>query len=232
MAGSLVVAPGVVIEPVGDDVVALLPHSEVITLTGLAADAMIRLLSGQRLDASDQVVQELLRAGVVEESGGVTRRHVVRLGAVAAGAGVASLALPSVAQASSVVTLEGSWHWIDYYQVALNSPDGETMGFDNPTWVRFFIVDLPESFNPPVGTPSSLQAVNQQFNHMDLFGEDSENPIPAGSDGVLLFSNLIDTPTPLQKSGPLEGTITGSFTWAGHTYQVTFTQTEDQPILR
>ena len=96
---------GVVVEQVGDDVLVVVPGTtEALCLSGEAAETVLTIQAGQSVSSSDAVVGELVARGVVEVPG-LSRRGLIRAGAVGAGAGIAILALPSVAAASSVVEL-------------------------------------------------------------------------------------------------------------------------------
>ena len=93
---------GVVVEQVGDDVLVVVPGTtEALCLSGEAAETVLTIQAGQSVSSTDPVVGELVARGVVEVPG-LSRRGLIRAGAVGAGAGIAVLALPSVAAASSV----------------------------------------------------------------------------------------------------------------------------------
>jgi hypothetical protein len=92
---------GVVVEPVGDDCVVMTPqNTDVLRLTGDTATLLTRVIAGEPVDHTSDTVTELARLGVVELSNaGMSRRGLITAGA--AGAGIAILAMPSVAAASS-----------------------------------------------------------------------------------------------------------------------------------
>ena len=92
---------GVVVEQVGDDVLVVVPGTtEALRLSGEAAKTVLTIQAGESVSSSDPVVGELVARGVVEGPG-LSRRGLIKAGAIGAGAGIAVLALPSVAAASS-----------------------------------------------------------------------------------------------------------------------------------
>lgn len=96
------VAPDAVVEVVGADVLVHLPgSSEVIRLSGATAEAFLAIQAGEQVDSLDKAVHDLVAIGVVQ-SRGLSRRDLVKAGAIGAGAGIALLAMPSIAAASSV----------------------------------------------------------------------------------------------------------------------------------
>lgn len=213
---------GVVFEEVGHDLLVLLPDSTAVKLSGPAADVVREVAEGNDLsDIDESVVAELVHAGVVRSDAGVTRRHLVKLGAVATGAGVASLALPSVAAANSVELLSGTWYWYPF-DVLFPTED-----YEEPTWSRWFRVVLDDDFVLPGGSPSPLSVLglNVPFGQqVDMNNE----PVPAGSDGFLDYLVVVSPGGPaVAKSAPLTGNLVGRFSWDGVTYQVTFEQEPD-----
>ena len=93
--------PGVIVERVGDDLMVVLPgNSDVVSLSGRPAEILLDVKTGRRVDCSDPVLRELVDLGVISAPG-LSRRGLIRAGAVGAGAGIAVLAMPGVAAASS-----------------------------------------------------------------------------------------------------------------------------------
>jgi hypothetical protein len=93
-------ASGVVVEELGGDLMVMVPGStEVLTLSDVAADAVRRVQSGSPV-ATDAVVSDLVRLGVLETSG-LSRRGLIKAGAIGAGAGIAVMAMPNAAMAAS-----------------------------------------------------------------------------------------------------------------------------------
>jgi hypothetical protein len=106
--GRLAMVSGVVVEEVGDDLMVMVPGStEVLSVSGDAADAVRRVQSGSAV-VNDAVVSDLVRMGVIQTSG-LNRRELIKAGAIGAGAGIAVLAMPGVAMASSEDFLAGKW---------------------------------------------------------------------------------------------------------------------------
>jgi hypothetical protein len=100
VVSGLALVSGVVVEDLGDHLMVMVPGStEVLTLSGDAATAVRRVLSGSPVVA-DAVVSDLVRLGVLENSG-LSRRGLVKAGAIGAGAGIAVLAMPTAAMAAS-----------------------------------------------------------------------------------------------------------------------------------
>ena len=98
---GLSIVSDAVVEVVGTDVlVHLSGASEVIRLSDATAEVFLAIRAGQEVDPSDSGVKELVAAGIVR-SRGLTRRGLVKAGAVGLGAGIAVMAMPSVAVASS-----------------------------------------------------------------------------------------------------------------------------------
>ena len=227
---SVRITAGVVCDRVGDDVVALLPDSTVVTITGHEAVVLGRLIDGDEVGEGDEGVSRLVEAGIITPVGVVSRRSVVTGGAVAASATIVTLALPSAAAASSLdADLTGTWNWLNVFAEELQLPENMRTGFQDPTWVRLFIVNLPEGFPPSMESPSSLTVGGQQFDAQRVDQADSSELAPFGDNLFLVFLNTPSTDAPQDKSEPLEGTLTGTFTWRGRTYVVPFTQTPDSP---
>ena len=106
-------------ETLGDDVVVHIPACEqglpptIITLTGPVADVFRRAHSGdQSVTTDSEHVRDLIGLGILHADvhAHVPRRDFLAAGTVGLGAGIALLALPQAALASSnVVELSGSW---------------------------------------------------------------------------------------------------------------------------
>ena len=99
---------GVVLEPLGEDILVLNPNLGVVErFDGHQAAILTQLSRGEVLNLdSSQGVEDLLDAGVVKQVGILSRRKAVSLGAAAAGATLASLSLPTAALAQSVESPE------------------------------------------------------------------------------------------------------------------------------
>lgn len=109
-------------EILGDDVVVHIPACEqglpptVITLTGAVADVFRRAHSGdQSVTTDSDHVRDLIGLGILHADVhvDVSRRNFLAAGTVGLGAGIALLALPQAALASSnVVELSGRWRFL------------------------------------------------------------------------------------------------------------------------
>ena len=98
----IVLSPHAVIEDLGHEVMVVVPgQSSALKLSGPHAEAVRSLQAGRSVYVPTDVVVELADWGVVQQKATMSRRSLIRAGAVGAGAGVAALAMPSVAAASS-----------------------------------------------------------------------------------------------------------------------------------
>lgn len=102
MSGSnFTVSQGVVSERVGDELMVVVPrHAEVIKLTGEAAEVFLDVQADRTPHASENLTAELESLGIIENSG-MSRRGLIKAGAIGVGAGIAVFAMPGVAAASS-----------------------------------------------------------------------------------------------------------------------------------
>ena len=98
---SVRLAKGVVTEQVGGDLLVVVPGNfDVLRLTGEAASTLSKIQSGVGIDLTSPVLRELFARGIVVNPG-ISRRGLITSGAIGAGAGIAVLALPGIAAASS-----------------------------------------------------------------------------------------------------------------------------------
>lgn len=98
---SLSINPGVIVEPLGDDLMVVVPGSkEVVCLSGRPAEIVLDLQAGKNIDPSDPAVSDLAGLGIVSTPG-LSRRGMIKASAVGIGAGIAVMAMPGVAAASS-----------------------------------------------------------------------------------------------------------------------------------
>jgi len=95
------VTPGVIFERVGDDLMVIVPgNSDVVSLSGRPHEVLLDVLAGREVDPSEPALKTLGDLGIVT-SPGMSRRGLIKAGAIGAGAGIAVMAMPSVAAASS-----------------------------------------------------------------------------------------------------------------------------------
>ena len=106
MKKTLTLAPGAVIEPVGNDVMVMMPgNTDILRISGPAADTLRTIVAGQPVDPSTPTVLELADQGIIQTSW-MSRRGLIRAGAIGAGAGIAVLAMPTAAAAASPAEVE------------------------------------------------------------------------------------------------------------------------------
>ena len=147
------VGRGVVVEKIGSDFLVKTPDStDVMFLSGEAAAVMTRIEAGQDVSWSDGVA-ELIRHGVLTQSPVLSRRGLIRAGAVGAGVGIVVLAMPSAATAASGG--EGEVVALTFLQKRTSiAADGVRPG-------RHLItveVNLPPGFVAPLPDPSPVSA--------------------------------------------------------------------------
>lgn len=100
-SSKFMVSHGVLSERVGDALMVVVPgRAEVVELTGQAVEVFRDVEAGKAVRPSLQALSYLEGLGIIESSG-VSRRGLIKAGAVAASAGIAVMALPGVAAASS-----------------------------------------------------------------------------------------------------------------------------------
>ena len=111
MKKTMTLAPDAVIETVGDDVMVMMPgNTDVLRISGPAAATLRTIVAGQPVDPSTPTVLELADQGIVSPTG-MSRRSLIKAGAVGAGAGIAVMAMPTAAMASSPSPFVGTGTW-------------------------------------------------------------------------------------------------------------------------
>ena len=115
MSSSMFIVPrGVVSERVGGELMVVVPgRTEVVTLTGDAADVFLDVQAGKTPHASEKLMNDLEGLGLVQIAG-MSRRGLIKASAIGVGAGIAVMAMPGVAAAASeptpqVIDLIGSF---------------------------------------------------------------------------------------------------------------------------
>lgn len=129
---SLFVTPGVIVERVGDDLMVIVPgQTDVVSLSGHPVELLLDVKAGRKVDSTDPALGDLLDLGIVSAPG-LSRRGLIKAGAIGAGAGIAVLAMPSVAAAASGGSsggLTGTYTSAgipDTYRYVLTSPSPTT----------------------------------------------------------------------------------------------------------
>lgn len=93
---------GLVVETVGEDLLVLVPRStDAIRLTGSAAEIVSALQAGGSVSDATPGLDELKALGIVSSGSGLSRRVLLRGGAIGLGSAAAVLAMPTAAAASS-----------------------------------------------------------------------------------------------------------------------------------
>jgi hypothetical protein len=92
---------GVVVERVGDDLMVVIPgNNDVVTLSGRPAAVLLDVKAGKKVDTADPALRDLVDCGILSAPG-LSRRGLIKAGAIGAGAGIAVLAMPGVVAAAS-----------------------------------------------------------------------------------------------------------------------------------
>ena len=135
---SVRLASGVAVEDLGDEIVVLV-EDRVVTLSSRHSDSLRLVLRREELsEASQRLVDDLIQMGICERtSAGLSRRGFVGAGAGIAGAVVGTIAMPSLAHASSLPDgppVEGTYDWfggnsVGFYLDLASFPVQETSGW-------------------------------------------------------------------------------------------------------
>lgn len=148
----LTLARGVLAEKVGAMVLVIIPgHKEVVALEGPPAEVVNAILAGQPIRPDlEPEVHRLRVAGVISLP--LSRRSVMRAGAIGAGAGFAVMAMPAVAVASSTRPVANTTRFaVDYADKNSDS--------SNYTQIDVGLSENGVYVRPPtisVGTPATL----------------------------------------------------------------------------
>lgn len=150
-------SPGITIENVGNAVIAFNTEAkEVLAITG-EAGSLLRTVSRPGLHTIEVSagLKELLSLGLVEQT--MTRRGVIRAGALGTGAGIAFLAMPSAAIASSSPTVNTTRFRL---RTASGDPLYETTILNGPprryVYFQLRVRDDSGDFAFPTGTPGVM----------------------------------------------------------------------------
>lgn len=220
MRRRLFLRPGLVVERLGDDLVIMTRGSEVVSLGPEGADMLRRVELGEPVDTESNVVSELVKAGVLEPEKGLTRRSVVRFGAVASGVGVASLALPTAAAASSHSGGQGNDDAVLPEETPIEINAGLWTYFYNSGSDKTFLNFFAEvSGLEKAGSPSSL-VVDGLDDPIPFDSVDTTNP----PDVVLFWVVELGTGD-LTGSTGLSGNVVAEFTWDDHPFEGLFEDT-------
>jgi hypothetical protein len=153
---TLSIAPGVIIEHLGPDVVVMVPGStEVIKLSGDAAHTIRAIQAGDVHALPSETVSELVDRGIVVSQAGMSRRGLIKAGAIGAGVGIAVLAMPGVAAASSAIVVTNAFT----FRVREIADFGT--GVDRVVKLNFR--DQRDAPTPPDGTAGTLTSSGETF---------------------------------------------------------------------
>jgi hypothetical protein len=191
---------GVIAERVGDELLVLLPgRTDAVRLTGHSADVFLDIQAGNKVDASEPAVAALIDLGIVDASG-LSRRGLIKAGAISVGAGLAVMVMPSAAAAASqvVVNLSGRW-----YQ-AQPSPSFYILAVHNPGIFPTRVPDLP----PDLSVEDPSRGVTRE---RVLAGFDARANSWEWRDPEIASFDLAN-----------QGQRIGTFTFDGVIYRVTF----------
>lgn len=137
---SLSVMPGVIVERVGDDLMVIVPgNTDVVSLSGRPAEVFLDVKAGRKVDPTDPAIRDLVDLGILAATG-LSRRGLIKAGAIGAGAGIAILAMPSVAAAASVTGAAGIYQVVGS-DVQFRVPLNELGGLSTPGESRDLSVD-------------------------------------------------------------------------------------------
>jgi hypothetical protein len=174
--------------------------SNVMRVSEEQAHALRAIEAGHTSGLSTQAAHELIDAGILLTHTGMSRRSLVKAGAIGAGAGIAVMAMPTVAAASSgpaVVNLIGTW--------AIVGQEVE------------FIVDRLDPSNPEL--PTSIR-LNLPF--LTIIGRGPTVPAHDADNSQLVWRGAFYSDPNYVDSLP--GSRNGTFTFEDIRYNVVFTE--------
>ena len=231
MAGSAFSVPHTVsVEFVGDDALVMTGQPrQVLRFSGEPARAIREVVSVGKTTCSTSVVQNLMDLGVITPSG-MTRRSVLAAGGIGLGAGVAVIAMPTVAAASSVIQVRGDYYVYDNTRV---TPNVRSLQARIPGTNGAPAVDFPEG----QGSPSALSVDGLPSIPLEVSSPITQFDADAVIDGTFQYDRAlweiddISTSTALTTAyGTVGGTIpsTGptliaTFTWGTFSYRAELT---------
>jgi len=190
-------ASQVVVEPIGDDVMVFVPaHHEVVKLTGDAAQTVRSIQQGRLVKHTD-TVDRLIDMGIVADSS-LSRRGLLKAGAIGVGAGIAVMAMPSVAMASSSFEFFASFTNDDSYG-----------GGGKPQPWKFFVDRTQPGF--PTFTPGSEPALTANGNSFPFQSGESTD-----TEYVWYDPNFLLDPRTSEELG----VTLAVFTWNGAEYRL------------
>jgi len=175
------VVTGVLVERVGHDLMVIVPgDSDVVSLSGRPAEVLLDVQAGRDVDPSEPALETLSGLGIVN-SPGLSRRGLITAGAIGAGTGIAVMAMPSVAAASSIdvaddVILPTRFDLKDFL-----------LGDDTTRTLVVLFVDPEEEPNFPAGLPRLSPATYTTNSGLVVEMQFESNPAP-----LPLFGGFFD----------------------------------------
>jgi hypothetical protein len=186
--------PGVLIERVGDDLMVIVPgKDDFVRLSGHVAGVLLDIQAGRRVTRDDLALLHLIELGVVVAPG-ISRRGLIRAGSVGVATGVAVMALPAVAAASS-----GSCFSPSSFNVGVGLYDNDdgyeylTVNFDRPNIPVGLIATIPNG-HPGTFTPTSGPSIAVVWqSEYDRFATFLDPVIPFTEEDALRFGSVTFT---------------------------------------
>ena len=218
----ITIAAGVTIEEVAEDFMVMVPGAtDVLRVSGDAADAIRQIKAGKVVQPSGDTIAHLKDLGVLVDTPGMSRRGLLTVGAAGVGAGISVLALPSVAAASS----PGGG--------GTSGGGGALVGkFFGPSPFGLEIVSQDNSANWPFqlgDTVPPLTDLRQQTGDVAFTGVVNPDPTTVQTSGPGLSARWrVDVGNVGNSADVFLGPgnpVTGTFEFGGATYTVTFTST-------
>jgi hypothetical protein len=199
-ANNVRIARGVIVETVGAELLVVVPGTlEALRLTGEAAATLSKIRTGMWVDPTKPEVAELMSRGIVEMPG-ISRRGLVKAGAIGAGAGIAVMAMPAATFASSGIEYLNGLYFNDNYLIIFQN-SGLTDNWPSPQ---------------PSSNAADVSALLVDGVSIPVNSFGAETGITEGTKDVTwAFSD--STPN------SWTGTVVGTFVWAGRQFSVTFT---------
>lgn len=202
-ANHVKIARGVIVETVGAELLVVVPGTlEALRLTGEAASTLAKVQAGTKVDPTSPEAAELMSRGIVEIPG-ISRRGLIKAGAISAGAGIAVLAMPSAAFASSgtsgIEYLNGVYY--EGFGIGIMQNNLLTDNWPSPL---------------PSANAADVSALLVDGVSLPIFNFGAGSGVSEGTKDV--FWRFSDS-TP----NSWTGAVVGTFVWAGRQFSVTFT---------
>lgn len=217
MSKSVSLVAGVVVERVGDDLLVVVPgNTSAVSLSGRSAEVLADVEAGKRVDSSELALRELVELGIVSAPG-LSRRGLIKAGAIGAGASIAVLSFPSAAMASSGIALTGSGIALTGSWAGGQGDQNDEVGFET---TGFDFDDSLGSSGGASGTDPSPLSVQTPSVTVPMTAYQAN---PADGDLNANFVHWDGPQEPFSAAIAAKSTLVGSFTWGGTLFTVTFT---------